>query len=402
MLREVSYLPDPVSARLVIVHCLNPLSAPPRASRILIIRLGAMGDVVRTLPALQALRAAYPRAHISWLAERSAAGVLSGRDGLDQLILFPREALTESLRARRFGELWRELAAFLKTLRAERFDLVIDFHAILKSGAIARLCGARTRVSYARPYSREGSWLFANHRAQLSPRKLSRYDRNAGLIQFLAIDPEVQEPPLTVDEDARRRMAHALKGVEVPILIHPGSSGAATYKRYRPSGYAGLARELKRSRGLDSVVTLGTTVEERALAEEIVAASDGAARLAPKTPHLADLVALIARARLFVGSDSGPLHLATSLGTPAVQILGPTDPIENEPRKGSRWERVQVRVPCSPCRRGCAQATCMSIIPHELLVAAALKCLEKSRGTARLSRTESSRTPVVAITQPWN
>lgn len=84
--------------RLVIVHCLNPLSSPPHATRVLIIRLGALGDVVRTLPALRAIPAAYPDAQISWLVEKGASGVLEGRRELDCVIQFPRENLTDSLR----------------------------------------------------------------------------------------------------------------------------------------------------------------------------------------------------------------------------------------------------------------------------------------------------------------
>jgi ADP-heptose:LPS heptosyltransferase len=361
-----------------------------------------MGDVVRTLPALMALRAAYPSAHISWLTERAAAGVLDGHDGLDQVIHFPREALSEFLRKRRFGALCRALSEFVKTLRAERFDLVIDFHAILKSGLISRASGAPTRVSYAWPDSREFSWMFANQRARLPDRKMSRYDRNAALIDFLAIDAEVRDPSLKVDQAARRRVARELRLGEAPILLHPGTSEGTSYKRYRPSGYAALARELKRRRGLDSIVSAGGTAEERALAEQIVAASGGAARLAPETPRLADLIALIERARLFVGSDSGPLHIATSIGIPAVQILGPTDPVENEPRRGSRWERVRIQVPCSPCRRGCVPATCMSIIPHELVASAVFACLEETSKPRSTLRARSSGSQPLAIAQPWS
>jgi 3-deoxy-D-manno-octulosonic-acid transferase/heptosyltransferase-1 len=360
-----------------------------------------MGDVVRTLPSLQALRAAYPEAHISWLVEKGAAGVLEDRDDLDQVIQFPRERLSDLLYRRKFRSLWREVNHFVGGLRDEQFDLVIDFHAILKSGVLAMLSRARTRVSYAAPFSREWSFLFATHRAQLSPHKMSRYDRNAGLLQFLSIEPTAVSTPLRVDGAARQRIGLALEGAEVPVLIHPGSSSGADYKRYRPSGYADLARGIKQKTGMISIVTLGTTAEERALAEEIVAGSKGAARLAPETPKLADLIALIDRARLFVGSDSGPLHLATSLGTPAVQIMGPTDPLENEPRRDARWKRVRIPVPCSPCRRGCAQATCMTIIPHDLVLEMALECLAQSQVAKPAKRMTRSATSAVAVAQPW-
>ena len=334
-----------------------------------------MGDVVRTLPALRALRAQYSDARICWLVERGAEGVLRDRPELDQVLRFPREELTEALRSFDFKRFRSELSQLVSMLRKERFDLVIDFHAILKSGVLSRLTGAQTRISYAPPFSREWSWLFANHRARLSPDKMSRYDRNLGLLQFMNLQTNVQGPPMRTQGPGRQRMADALHGRDVQVLIHPGSSGGAKYKRYRASGYADLARALFREKGLASMVTLGTSKEERFLAEEIVAKSDGAAVLAPETADLADLAALIDCASVFVGSDSGPLHIATSLGTPAVQILGPTDPVENEPRGGAHWRQVRIPMPCSPCRRGCAQATCMSVIPHELVLEATLECL---------------------------
>jgi ADP-heptose:LPS heptosyltransferase len=91
---------------------------------------------------------------------------------------------------------------------------------------------------------------------------------------------------------------------------------------------------------------------------------------------VADLAALFSRARLFVGGDSGPLHIASLVGTPVVQIVGPTDPVENEPSSFSPWRRVRVPLACSPCRRGCAAVTCMKVIPHETVVEAALELLE--------------------------
>lgn len=165
----------------------RPLSQPTlvtaHATRVLIIRLGVLGDVVRTLPALRAIRAAYPDAHISWLVEKGASGVLEGRRELDCVIQFPRENLTDSLRTLALGKFWRQLAAFVQTLRAESFDLVIDFHAILKSGVIARLTGAHTRVSYSASFSRAWSFLFATHRGtpglrNAGTRRSDRLDRS--------------------------------------------------------------------------------------------------------------------------------------------------------------------------------------------------------------------------------
>lgn len=356
---------------------------------------------MRTLPAFRALRSAYPEARISWLVERGAEGILSGRPDLDDVIRFPREELASALRGFRVRAFCNEARQFIAQLRGEQFDLVVDFHAILKSGVLARLSGAATRVSYAHPFAREGSWVFATHRARLAPAKMSRYDRNQGLLEFMNVRGSVQGPPIRPRSEARERIAQALSGEEVRVLIHPGSSGGASYKRYPALSYADVARRLFAARNITSMVTLGSNEEEQALAKQIVAASGGAAKLAPQTRTLAELTALIGYAGVFVGSDSGPLHIATSVGTPAIQIMGPTDPIENEPSRDAQWRRVRVPVACSPCRRGCTQATCMSVIPHELVVEAVLECLGTFRDQRRVlaTRPHTAR-PRVGV-QPW-
>ena len=361
-----------------------------------------MGDVVRTLPAMRALRSAYPDAQISWLVERGAEEVLRDRPELDQVLTFPREELTSALRGFELRTLRVRLSQFVLTLRSQRFDLVVDFHSILKSGVLSRLTGAPTRISYAAPFGREWSWLFATDRARLLPHKISRYDRNMGLVEFMGVQTRASGRSIRPRSDARERIANALGGKEVPVVIHPGSSGGAAYKRYRASGYADLARALQREKGVTSVVTVGTSAEELALAEEIVELSRGAAELAPHTQELGDLIALIDGAGVFVGSDSGPLHIATALGTPAVQILGPTDPIENEPRRGTHWKQVRIPMPCSPCRRGCAEATCMSVIPYEHVLVATLECLTIFYDRRKQASAGPVSSPAQPVAQSWN
>ncbi|MFT5442277.1 MAG: heptosyltransferase-1 [Myxococcota bacterium] len=378
----------------------------------MIIRLGAMGDVVRTLPSLAAIRAAYPHAHIAWLVEEGAQGVLREHGDLDEVIRFPRVELTAALQKFQLREVSRIFFQFVRELRARKFDLVLDFHSIAKSGVLAFLSGAKQRVGYAAPYGREVSWLFSNHRVQVSSSassspsnssKTSRYHRNQALVEYLGVDPCVEGQPLVASNAARSRVALAMGQKTSVILIHPGTSHGASYKRYPAQNYGALARKLKGETGIECLVTRGVGSEERGLADEIVAASNGAARLAPETNELGDLVALIEAARIFIGSDSGPLHIASLVGTPAVQILGPTNPVENTPRDGSEWERVHVPVACSPCRRGCAQATCMKIIPHELVAQAAVALLEKTK--AQIERpTKPASAPaarLVQAVQPW-
>ena len=354
--------------------CTNPLSQPPAADRILVLRLGAVGDVARTLPAVSALRAGHPGAHLAWLVEPAARGALAGLPWIDEVLVFPRDELRAALRSARPLRFTRQLARFLHELRRRRFDLVIDFHSILKSALLARASGAPRRASYAPPHGREGAWLLANARARLRDRRTSRYARNLALVRFLGVRAAPWSAPLRVDSDARRRMLEALGPGPAPVLIHPGSSLATAHKRWSASAYASVARELAAAR-VPVRVAFGAAEGERAFAESIVAAAGGAASLAPATPELADLAALCERSRLFIGSDSGPLHIASLAGTPVVQILGPTDPVENAPYTGTPSRTVRAPVACSPCRRGCAVAVCMRRVEPAAVVAAARELL---------------------------
>lgn len=344
------------------------------------IRLGAVGDVVRTLPAVSALRAAYPRAELTWLVEPPSASLLEGQPWIDRVLVFPRPVLRRALVRGRLDEAARALRRFLRELRAPRFDLVLDFHAILKSGLLSLASGGRRRISYARPYAREGAAFLVRERARLVPPRISRFARNEGLVRYLGVTERPGAPPLVLPAAVLERAAKALGEGPAPVAIHPGTSPATPHKRWTAEGYGAVARALAEREGVPSVVTSGPAAEERAFAEAVVRASGGAARRAPETPSLLDLAALFAHARLYVGGDTGPMHVASLVGTPVVQLLGPTDPVENAPFPETPSRTVRVQVGCNPCRRGCAAATCMRVIPPEAVVEAARTLLAAPGG----------------------
>jgi ADP-heptose:LPS heptosyltransferase len=354
---------------VAISTCTNPRAAPPPAEHILVIRLGAVGDVVRTLPAAAALRAAYPEAELAWLVEPASASVLAGQPWLDDVIVFPREALRAALTSGHWLELAREARGFVARLRGRRFDLVLDFHAILKSGVLARLSGAPRRVSYARPFAREGAAWFATERARLAPERQSRFDRNEALVRYLGVDAPLPERPLAVPAPALARAARALGEGPAPVVIHPGTSDATPYKRWTPEGYGAVARALAEE-GVPSLVTSGPAASDREMAEAVLREAAGAAKPAPPTPTLLDLAALFAHGRLYLGADSGPMHVAALVGTPVVQLLGPTDPVENAPYPRTPSRTLRIQVACNPCKRGCDAATCMRSISERAVLSA--------------------------------
>ena len=353
------------------------LSRLPRAERILVIRLGALGDVLRTLPAVTALRSVYPASHLTWLVEPAAGQAVAAAGCVDELLVFPRGDLVDAMRRADVSSFARSLRGFLRRLRARRFELVLDFHGIAKSGLLAGLSGAPLRYGYRRGVAREGSYLSTHRHVELPRPRVSRFERNAALVRALsasAVEAIPSGPLLAPSLEAQARLCARLAGSGREaaagfVLIHPGSSAKADYKRYAPSAWRDVANRLVES-GLEVWITAGSAGPERALVAEILSGCDARVVAAPETPELDDLLALLARAGVFAACDSGPLHAASLSGVPVVQLLGPTDPVHNEPAAASAWRRLYAPLPCSPCRRGCSDPACMRAIAPARVVEA--------------------------------
>ena len=323
------------------------------ADRILVIRLGALGDVVRTRFAVAGVRRLYPDARLDWLVEDRCRAGLEAMPGLDRIIEVPRRMLRPGA-PRVAGRGLRELVA---TLRGGNYDLALDFHGVLKSGVLARASSTRVRVGYGAGVAREQSHRFYTHRVPMQRLHVSRFERNAALVRFLGGEVPTEPPPLELPSAALALAARVETG---RVVLHPGTSARTSYKRWDLDRWSRLARELRCELGEASLVTFGPG--ERPAAERVVAAAGGAAELAPETPSVADLLALLQRARLFVGSDSGPLHLAALAGRPVVALVGPTDPTENAPFPGLPARLVRYDTGCNPCRDGCPARACMAAI----------------------------------------
>ncbi len=344
------------------------------------VRLGAFGDVVRTLPAAWALRRAWPDAHLAWLVEPGAAPLLERLPWLDEVIVFPRPALERALEGRRAGELLSSLGGFRAALRARRFDGVVDFHGILKSGVLAWQSGAPRRVGPAGAAAREGAAFFYTEGVRLPSATCSRFERNAVIARALGARVDGTRVPGLADGGGSRG-THA--------VLHPGTSPGTPYKRWPVERFVELARRLEAELGAPCLVTCGVDDTERADAEALVAAAGGAARIAPTEGDIGALIEALAAARLVVSGDTGPLHLASLVGTPVVQILGPTHPVQNEPWVETPWARAHLPLPCSPCRNGCEAAPCLRQLPVSDVIDAVRRVL--SAAAARPSEPDALR-----------
>ncbi len=278
--------------------------------RILITRLSAIGDCVHTLPLLHALRQRYANAHIAWATQKACAELIQGHPELNEVILIARD----------WYRSWRSIRETRSRLQSGRFDLSIDPQSLTKSSLLAWLAGARHRVGFSRGQAREISpWLST---ARVTPAKTHMIERYLELLSPLGIKTSTLTFGLPVQPDADTSIKEFLQRTDLRdfALLNPGAGWDS--KLWPHEHYASVAHHLHSMHQLPSVV-LWAGDRERAWAEDIVKLAKGCALLAPDT-SLTELAAICARAQLFVGSDTGPLHIAAALDTPCIGMYGPT------------------------------------------------------------------------------
>ena len=282
------------------------------APRILIVRLSALGDVIHGVPVACALREAFPQATIGWVVEGRTAELLEGHHALDHVIRAPRGWLKSP----------QAVLALRRKLRALQFDVSIDLQCLTKSAIAAKLSGAPRRIGKAGANGRELSKWFHNELVTVGGNHV--IDHYLELLKGVGVEsPQVRFdlPERPSDGLLAEQILHT---EELPrdsfALLNPGAGW--TSKIWPAERYGELAQRLRRDHGMPSLAVWGLP-DEKPLAEAIVADSDGAARLAPPTSIL-ELGAICRRAALFVGSDTGPMHLAVAVGTPTISLHGPS------------------------------------------------------------------------------
>ncbi|MCE2540277.1 MAG: glycosyltransferase family 9 protein [Acidobacteria bacterium] len=350
--------------------------------RILIVRLGALGDVVHAIPVVAALGRGFPDAFVDWAIDERYAPLLDLVPSLDRRVVLR----TRGRPAAGWGALRREL-------REVRYDVALDVQGLGKSALVARLSGARRVVGFSTPFLRE-PWARWLHTESADPgRRRHVVDRNLGILGALGLADRDWSFPIRADAlpavDVPRRCLDPLRGC---VLINPNAAWST--KRWPPERYGAVAAHVARAHGRPCVVIWGPGDEARAAA--VVAASAGAARLAPPT-DLVELAALLRAGALLVSGDTGPLHLAAALGTPVVGLYGPSDPARNGP--WSPDDEVVSSFPDCACAarragagrevhmvRRCRERTgCIDGVSVAQVCAAVdrrLRCIERSREVA--------------------
>jgi heptosyltransferase I len=328
----------------------------------LIVRLGALGDIVHALPLASALRAWRPEARIDWLVDVRHRAILDHVDGLSSIVAVDTRRLRGST----------GLVAAILRLRAARYDLAIDAQGLVKSAALARLAGARRVLGFAPAHLREplARWAYHDRVEPRGPHVVDKALALAAAAGAPAGPPAFALRPPASDIVARVRSSLGIGSTQPFTLLNPGA--AWPNKRWPAERFGALAREIRRRHGWRSIVAHGPG--EDSLAASVVSAASGpdgrAAELAPST-GLGDLLALLAGASLVVSGDTGPLHLAAALGRPVVGLYGPTDPARNGP-----WSADDVTVSrvavcrCAHQRRCRAARWCLEDVSVEEVAAA--------------------------------
>ena len=357
-------------------------------NRILIIKLGSIGDVVHTFPALSDLRASFPRAEIDWLVERQAGVLLRNHPWLNQVI----EVDTRKWRRALWQpQTWREIRRCLNRLRQRRYEVAFDFQGLWKSAIFGLFSGSRLLVGFNKAYLKEpGCRILYGQRVSPDPatRHVSEFHRALVGSQGAARGQERFE--LAAEEPDRAYIDARLgeRRLDEFIILNPG--GGWVTKNWSPANYGLLHQRIRRELGLKTVLTWGPGEED--LVREVMAAcpADPPPTFSTTLPQF---MALARRARLFVGGDTGPLHLAAACQTPVVAIFGPTDPLRNGPQHPDDLA-VFHPVPCGPCyKRTCRKyrRQCMTLVTVDQVFDAVVRRLEQTRPQApgQLSRNPS-------------
>ncbi|MFI5266486.1 MAG: lipopolysaccharide heptosyltransferase II [Chloroflexota bacterium] len=339
----------------------DPLD-PEHVRQILVIRLDLLGDMVLSLPAVHAIKLAYPHAQVTVLALPYAAGLLELAPEVDSVLTY------DVNRVRRPADLlnarsWRELFALVRRLRQANFDLCLSLHGPFACvmawlGRCPRRYGYRAEAyPFMLTHTLPGGRYDVRQHEVLYSLKLAEFaGAAADWTQRLGGN---QAPKLTVPLAEQRRMRHLLAEWEIRaetllVVIHPGASNGSA-KRWLPRYWGRVASRLHDELG--AAVVLSGTPAEASIVQDVVRACNFKPVILAGQTTIPQLGALLKRADLFLSSDSGPAHMAAALGTPQVTVVGPTDPAVYGP-VNPKAVVVRRDLPCSPCYDARATAEC--------------------------------------------
>ena len=342
---------------------------------ILIVKLSAIGDVIHTLPSLAALRRLYPDSHITWVVEEAAADLIIGHPHLDEVLISRRKGWMKDIKAGKLQSACREMRAFLQQLRSRRYDLVIDFHGLLKSSMMVFLSGGKRKLGY--DSWQELSGLFLHEKI---PEDMNKHavDRYLDFPRYLGAEIHDVEfiLPLTdkTKAGAKRLLDQHHLSEKNYIAVNPIAYWET--KLWDNAKFANLADQIKERLKLDVIFTGSNRMD----------AADILSRMTKEGINLGGdtslpvLAEIYKSARAVITTDSGPMHLAAAVGTPVIALFGPTDQARTGPY-GKGHTVIRVNLPCSPCLlKKCPTKECMGkITPEQVYATVERICQAKTK-----------------------
>ncbi len=322
--------------------------------RYLCILMGALGDVVRGMYLVNSLKSSEPDAHVTWLVEPACSGILKLHPAIDEIIVFNRPKGIQGVL-----EIRRELAK-------RSFDVTLDLQRHAKSGLFSWFSGSPRRIGFHRKDAKEGNWLFNTEYVPPQGEAISKIDHYHTFLTPLGLPQPKQ-------------LSSGLEGITLDGVTAPWAEGLRAEPYFGfilGSSWDSKDWPIEGYEGLLSIIPGGTVVfladkSKISMAERLekVATKAKVVNLAGKT-NLTELVALVRGAKVLVGPDSGPGHIAGAVGTPHITLFGPTPWVRNAPR-GSEALTLTANVGCSPCKRRVCPGlgkVCMKLLRPEMVL----------------------------------
>jgi len=324
------------------------LSSNPR--KILIVKPSSLGDVIHSLPFLNAVKNCFPKSEIHWVIAKGLEGILESHPMINKLWVIDKDSWKNIQNVK---STIREIKALFRNLKQGKYDLVVDLQGLLRSGVITAATGAPVRIGFRE--AREGSSVFYTHKVE-GGKNIHAVDRYLKIAESLGCNIADISFPFPPFDSSLSFIPH-LSSLKDYIVIVPGARWKT--KIWPAEKFGKLASFLP----LKSIIV--GSKSDKAIADEIASLSGGRAISLTGKTNLRELIAVIRRANFIVSNDSGPMHIAAALGIPVFAIFGPTDPVRTGPY-GQGHTVIQENLACVPCfKNTCDDLKCMKDLSVE-------------------------------------
>ncbi len=345
---------------------------------ILIVKMSAVGDVIHTLPAVNALRDHFPGARITWLVEEAASDIVRSHKAVDHVLISKRKKWLKGLLGSERLESVKGIFSFTRELRDTEYDLVIDFQGLLKSAVMVALSRGKRKLGYDK--TREFSYIVLNDRVPAFDMDKHAIFRYLNLIKHVGVNCENIRFDVPFGEKERSEMSSILRrgGWNSEPLVSVSPMAKWNTKLWETGKFSTLADKLIEETGCFVVFT--GDVADREEIKKIVSGMQRKCLDISGRTDLKHLAALYEMSQCVLSTDSGAMHLAAAAGSPVVALFGPTAPWRTGPF-GEGHEVLRAGLPCSPCfKKKCDTVACMRRISVEQVLAAIRRTLKRSSG----------------------